>query len=168
MNSNICLHLHGNKIVHILNSSYDSSNDRLWNIFIKKDLQLDYIRAINTIKKKNTINKLVFQYRSHIRRGNHNEKKEKKKISDAEPSKVQSIVFQIYLFDGSLFFFLLIGKSHRPGRSCHISFDYYRRKFHLKEVIGIQLMEVKAINISADSEGRGRGFELQTYPAWDR
>ena len=30
--------------------------------------------------------------------------KKKKKISDAEPSKVQSIVFQIYLFDGSFFF----------------------------------------------------------------
>ena len=72
----------------------------------------------------------------------------------------------IYLMED--FFFPLIGKSHRPGRSCHISFDYYRRKFHLKEVIGIQLMEVKAINILADSEGRGRGFELQTYPAWGR
>ena len=166
MNSNICLHLHGNKIVHILNSSYDSSNDRLWNIFhIKKTF--NYTILEQSKKKKITINKLVFQYPTYDEE-TMMKKKKKKKISDAEPSKVQSIVFQIYLFDGSLFFFLLIGKSHRHGRSCHISFDYYRRKFHLKEVIGIQLMEVKAINILADSEGRGRGFELQTYPAWGK
>lgn len=71
----------------------------------------------------------------------------------------------IYLME---VFFSLIGKLHRPGRSCHLSSYYYMRKFHLKEVIGIQLMEVKAFNISADSEGGGRGSELQTYLAWGR
>ena len=83
----------------------------------------------------------------------------KKKFSDAKPSSIQSIIFQIYLFDGS--FFSLIGKLHRPGLSCHLSSDYYRRKYHLTEFIGIQLMEVKAFNISADSDGGGRGLNYR-------
>ena len=64
----------------------------------------------------------------------------------------------IYLLE---VFFSLIGKLHRPGRSCHLSSDYYRRKYHLTEFIGIQLMEVKAFNISADSEGGGRGLNYR-------
>ena len=81
MNPNIFLHLHVNKIVHIPNSSYYSSNDRLWHIFhIKKTFNQTILEQSIPFKKKkkNTINKLVFQYPTYDEETKM--KKKKKKI----------------------------------------------------------------------------------------
>ena len=86
MNPNIFLHLHVNKIVHIPNSSYYSSNDRLWHIFhIKKTFNQTILeqskkkkkKAISK-KKKITINKLVFQYPTYDEETIMKKKKKKK------------------------------------------------------------------------------------------
>ena len=82
MNPNIFLHLHVNKIVHIPNSSYYSSNDRLWHIFhIKKTFNQTILEQSIPFKqkkkkKKKTINKLVFQYPTY----DEETKMKKKKI----------------------------------------------------------------------------------------
>lgn len=110
--------------------------------YILKALKLDqsnqYLSAFKKKKKKkkNTKNELACQYLTY-----DEETVIKESVTVSAAAYRTSFSKSICLME----FFFLIGKLHTPGVSCHPPSHYYGR-IHLRQVIGIQLMEVKAFN----------------------